>query len=114
MPAYIVHIVIGFFLSALFHSVSAAATSNDMVTVGNLASDIFIFFGLQILGIMIEMVVAKLVTWRSQSAGDIKPVSIEIVSHGGIGYLWVLCWLAFSSWWFVRAYSRLGIANWKF
>jgi hypothetical protein len=118
--SYTIHLSTAFLLSAVAHIINVLPVANGYYPIRSLCRDSIFFFGGQIVAILAESVV---IGWYREWFGDTaatkvterglqKKVLREDVWMPLLGYMWVLTWLAFSGWWFVKLYTGIGVLKW--
>jgi hypothetical protein len=117
--AYAVHIGTAFLLSGIGHIISIAPISKGYISMAEVCWGSLVFFMAQAGAIIMESLVLS--WWGRLSMGPRK--ENDKVAHEDVasrkysissifGYGWVLIWLIFSGWWFVRLYAKLGVMEW--
>ena len=128
--AYLVHLTTAFGLSAFFHCLNLGPVWPNHRPLHDLITNMAVFFLLQPVGIMVEVVVIWLGSsfWNRQTASHIvlptEPShrcniraykTFKVITSSALrllGHVWVTGWLLFTGWPFVRAYLDIGILEW--
>lgn len=115
--SYLTDLIVGFFISGLFHAITLASVSSNPPPDMIFRSVLF-FFMAQVPAICIEQVVtsiyARYISTPESTAStmDWKWKARRILTSI-FGHIWVVLWLLFSGWPFMDIYFRVGMASWK-